>query len=172
MWISVCVLSCFLSMARVVTSLLREGTEQLGEARGSYVELTGSLLSTNFTDKAPSFAALYWLYAWEVSGWTCLSECWSECTLYARYLSLPFFDISQLTCTIFIFYGMSKFLRGLRWAGNVARMGASRDAYRVLMARPEGRRPLGRPMCRWEDNIKMNFREVGWGHRLDRSGSG
>ena len=42
-----------------------------------------------------------------------------------------------------------------------------------LVGKPEGRRPLGRPRCRWEDNIKMNLREVGWGwgHSLDRSGS-
>jgi hypothetical protein len=42
-------------------------------------------------------------------------------------------------------------------------MGEGRDAYRVLVGRPEGRRPLGRPRCRWEDNIKMDLQEVGWG---------
>ena len=47
-----------------------------------------------------------------------------------------------------------------------------RDAYRVLVGKPEGRRPLERPRRRWEDNIKMDFREVGWGHGLDRPGSG
>ncbi|KAJ4431656.1 hypothetical protein ANN_20255 [Periplaneta americana] len=51
--------------------------------------------------------------------------------------------------------------RRLRWAGHVARMGESRNAYRVLVGRPEGKRPLGRPRRRWEDNIKMNLREVG-----------
>ncbi|KAJ4451163.1 hypothetical protein ANN_02605 [Periplaneta americana] len=50
--------------------------------------------------------------------------------------------------------------RCLRWAGHVARMGESRNAYRVLVGRPEGKRPLGRPRRRWEDNIKMNLREV------------
>ena len=40
------------------------------------------------------------------------------------------------------------------------------------MEKPEGRRPLGRPRRRWEDNIKIDFREVGWRHRLDLSGSG
>ncbi|KAJ4446718.1 hypothetical protein ANN_13415 [Periplaneta americana] len=49
--------------------------------------------------------------------------------------------------------------RRLRWAGHVARMG---NAYRVLVGRPEGRRPLGRPRRRWEDNIKMDLREVGY----------
>jgi hypothetical protein len=42
-------------------------------------------------------------------------------------------------------------------------MGERRGAYRVLVEKPEGRRPLGRPRRRWEDNIKMDFREVGWG---------
>jgi hypothetical protein len=41
-------------------------------------------------------------------------------------------------------------------------MGEGRGAYKVLVGRPEGRRPLGRPRRRWEDNIKMDFQEVGW----------
>jgi hypothetical protein len=58
--------------------------------------------------------------------------------------------------------------RKLRGAGHVARMGERRGAYRVLVEKPERRRPLGRPMRRWEDNIKMGLREVGWvGHGLD-----
>ncbi|KAJ4435759.1 hypothetical protein ANN_18378 [Periplaneta americana] len=55
--------------------------------------------------------------------------------------------------------------RRLRWAGHVARMGESRNAYRVLVGRPEGKRPLGRPRRRWEDNIKMYLREVGYDDR-------
>ncbi|KAJ4430807.1 hypothetical protein ANN_19398 [Periplaneta americana] len=55
--------------------------------------------------------------------------------------------------------------RRLRWAGHVARMGESRNAYRVLVVRPEGKRPLGRPRRRWEDNIKMDLREVGYDGR-------
>jgi hypothetical protein len=63
--------------------------------------------------------------------------------------------------------------RRLRWAGHVARMGERRGAYRALLGKPEGRRPLGRPRRRWEDNVKMFLREVAWGgHRLGRSGSG
>jgi hypothetical protein len=50
--------------------------------------------------------------------------------------------------------------RRLRWAGHVARMGERRDACRVLVGKPEGRRSLGRPKHRWEDNIKMDLREV------------
>ncbi|KAJ4431417.1 hypothetical protein ANN_20014 [Periplaneta americana] len=52
--------------------------------------------------------------------------------------------------------------RRLRWVGHVARMGESRNAYRVLVGRPEGKKPLGRPRRRWEDNIKMDLREVGY----------
>jgi hypothetical protein len=52
--------------------------------------------------------------------------------------------------------------RILRWAGQVARMGEERGAYRILVGRPEGRRPFGRPRHRWEDNIKMDLQEVGW----------
>ncbi|KAJ4438662.1 hypothetical protein ANN_14609 [Periplaneta americana] len=55
--------------------------------------------------------------------------------------------------------------RRLRWAGHVARMGESRNAYSVLIGRPEGKRPLGRPRRRWEDNIKMDLREVGYDDR-------
>ena len=63
--------------------------------------------------------------------------------------------------------------RRLRWAGHVARMGERRGAYRALVGKPEGRRPLERPKRRWEDNIKMNLREVELGDkRLNRSGSG
>jgi len=49
----------------------------------------------------------------------------------------------------------------MRWAGYVARMGEVRGVYRVLVGKPEGKRPLGRPRRRWEDNIKMNLQEVG-----------
>ncbi|KAJ4449261.1 hypothetical protein ANN_00658 [Periplaneta americana] len=55
--------------------------------------------------------------------------------------------------------------RRLRWAGHVARMGESRNACRVLVGRPEGKRPLGMPRRRWEDNIKMDLREVGYDDR-------
>jgi hypothetical protein len=53
--------------------------------------------------------------------------------------------------------------RRMRWAGHVACMGGRRGAYTVLVGRPEGRRPLGRPRCRWDDNIKMDLQEEGWG---------
>jgi hypothetical protein len=52
--------------------------------------------------------------------------------------------------------------RRMRWAGHVARMGEKRNANRILVGKPEGRRPLGRPRRRWVDNIKMDLREIGW----------
>jgi hypothetical protein len=52
------------------------------------------------------------------------------------------------------------------WEGHVARMGERRGAYRVWWGN-ERNRPLQRPRCRWEDNIKMDVHEVGWGHGLD-----
>jgi len=53
--------------------------------------------------------------------------------------------------------------RRMRYAGHVARMGEGRGVYRVLVRRPEERRPLGRPRRRWEDNIRTDLREVGCG---------
>ena len=53
--------------------------------------------------------------------------------------------------------------RRMRWAGHVARMGQGRVVHRVLVGKPEGKRQLGRPRRRWEDNIKMDFQEVGRG---------
>jgi hypothetical protein len=53
--------------------------------------------------------------------------------------------------------------RRMRWAGHVARMGEKGGVHRVLVGKPEGKRPLGRPRRRWEDNIKMDVEEVGGG---------
>ena len=53
--------------------------------------------------------------------------------------------------------------RRMRWAGHVARMAEKRGVHRVLVGKPEGKRPLGRPRRRWEDNIKMDLQEVGGG---------
>jgi hypothetical protein len=53
--------------------------------------------------------------------------------------------------------------RRMRWAGHVAHMGEERNVYRVLMGKPEGKRPLGGPRHRWEDGIRMGLREIGWG---------
>jgi hypothetical protein len=52
--------------------------------------------------------------------------------------------------------------RRMRRAGHVARKGEKRNAYRILVGKPEGKRTLGRPRHRWVDNIKMHIREIGW----------
>ena len=54
--------------------------------------------------------------------------------------------------------------RRMRWAGHVARMGEERGVYRVLVGKPEGKRPLGRPRRRWVDNIRTDLQEVGCGY--------
>jgi hypothetical protein len=53
--------------------------------------------------------------------------------------------------------------RRMRWAGHVARMGKKRNAHRLLVGKPEGKRSLGRPRSRWVDNIRMDVGEVGCG---------
>jgi hypothetical protein len=53
--------------------------------------------------------------------------------------------------------------RRMRWAGHIVRIGEGRGVHRVLVGKPEGKRPLGRPRHRWEDNIKMDRQEVGCG---------
>jgi len=52
--------------------------------------------------------------------------------------------------------------RKMRWAVHTARMGEMRGVYRALVGKPEGKRPLGRPRSKWEDNIKMDLQEVGF----------
>jgi hypothetical protein len=52
--------------------------------------------------------------------------------------------------------------RRMRMAGHVARMGEKRNAYRLLVGKPKGKRPLGKPRCSWVDNIKMDLREMVW----------
>jgi len=70
-------------------------------------------------------------------------------------------ELNDLYCSLNTFSMIKS--RRMRWAGHVARMGERRGVYRVLMGKPEGKRPLGRPRRRWEDNIKMDLREVGCG---------
>jgi hypothetical protein len=63
--------------------------------------------------------------------------------------------------------------RRVRWVGHVARTVELRNWYKILVGKPEGKRPLGRPRRRWEDNTGLNLREMGWGKcELDASGSG
>ena len=58
---------------------------------------------------------------------------------------------------------MDVIFKAMFWTGHVARMGERRGVYRVLVRKPEGKRPLGRPRRRWKDNIKMDLQEVGVG---------
>ena len=72
----------------------------------------------------------------------------------------------RMLATVHTLYSSPHIIRNLkskrlRWAGHVARMEPSRNACRVLVGKPEGKRPLRRPCRRWEDNIKMDLREVG-----------
>jgi hypothetical protein len=53
--------------------------------------------------------------------------------------------------------------RKMRWAGHIARIGRKKNAYRLLVGNPEGKRPLGRPRREWVGNVKMDLREIGWG---------
>jgi hypothetical protein len=63
--------------------------------------------------------------------------------------------------------------RRIRWAGHVARMGEERKLYKLLVGKPEGKGPLGRPRLRWEDGIRMDLWEIGLGGcGLDSTGSG
>jgi hypothetical protein len=62
--------------------------------------------------------------------------------------------------------------RRMRWAGHVWRVEERRGVYMVLVEKPEGKKPLGKPKRRWENNIKMDLKEVGRGYGLDRAGSG
>jgi len=64
-------------------------------------------------------------------------------------------ELNDLYCSPSIVWVIKS--RGMRWAGRVARMGERRVLYRVLVEKPEGKRPLGRPRRRWEDNIKMDL---------------
>jgi hypothetical protein len=53
--------------------------------------------------------------------------------------------------------------RKMRWEGHAAQMGEKGNAYRLLVGKPEGKRPLSRPRCRWVDNIKIDLLEISWG---------
>ena len=70
-------------------------------------------------------------------------------------------ELNDLYCSPNIFRVVK--WRRMRWARHVARKGEGRDVYRILVGKPKGKRPLGRPRRRWEDNIKKDLQEVGCG---------
>jgi hypothetical protein len=70
-------------------------------------------------------------------------------------------ELNDLYCSPSIVRAIKS--RRMRWVGHVARMGGRRVVYRVLVGKPEGKRPLGRPRHRWEDNIKTDLQVVGCG---------
>ena len=82
---------------------------------------------------------------------------WDEVT--GEWRKLHNGELSDLYCSLNIVRVIKS--RRMRWAGYVARMGERRGMYRVLVGKPEGKRPLGKPRCRWEDNSKMDLQEVG-----------
>ena len=74
-------------------------------------------------------------------------------------------DLQTATCQLNDLYSSPNIVRviksrRMRWVGHVARMGEERGVYRVLVGKPEGRRPLGRPRRRWVDNIRMDLQDV------------
>ena len=79
---------------------------------------------------------------------------------YIRYVWLPEDDLYSSPNIVRVIKS-----RRMRWAGHVARMGEERGVYRVLVGKPEGKRPLGRPRHRWVDNIRMDLQEeIGRAH--------
>jgi hypothetical protein len=81
---------------------------------------------------------------------------------YLRLPKLSDWDSREVKCSSPSIIRIIK-SRRMRWTGYVARMGEKRNAYRLLVGKPEGKRPLGRPRCRWVDTIRMDLGEVGWG---------
>jgi hypothetical protein len=89
-------------------------------------------------------------------------------TLFVKTEQPLRFSCLGFIITLRIFIKQQKYCSNKTYsAQHVARMGERRGAYRALVGKPEGRRPLGRPRRRWEGNIKVDLREIGWGRRLD-----
>jgi len=88
---------------------------------------------------------------------------------FIKFHVILYFYLFLYTCLILLYGLLSLWSspivrvinsRRMSWAGHVARMDEGGSVYRVLVRRPEGKRPLGRPRRRWEDNIKMDLREI------------
>jgi hypothetical protein len=81
--------------------------------------------------------------------------------MFALYIVLHNEELHNLYCSPSIIRMIKS--RRPRWAGHVARIREKRNAYRILLGKPEGKRPVGRSKRRWVDNIKIELREIGWG---------
>jgi hypothetical protein len=83
------------------------------------------------------------------------------------FYNLPSYFFKINFNTVYFLISMIK-SRMMRWSGHVTRMGEKISVYRILVEKPEGRRPLGRPRRRWVNNIKKSIlREIGWGSMVD-----
>jgi hypothetical protein len=122
-----------------------------------YIHIRNSFLSTPHftTDAYLSILVLYALF----------SNFPFPSLLYPSLHSIPFSSLFQLLkskSNCFLFLLLLKVWR-MRWAGHVARTGENRNAYRLLVGKPEGRRPLGRPRLTWVGKSRMDLLELEWG---------
>jgi len=85
-------------------------------------------------------------------------------SIYPLTSGFMYYDIKTTLFYATIVQSDCNLLMFMRWAGHIARMGEEKGVYRVLLGKPEGRRPLGRPRRKWVDNIRMDLQEVGCGH--------
>jgi hypothetical protein len=97
-------------------------------------------------------------YAVDITGFRNLSDYTAILTVYEKLHNEELNDLYSLPNIVRVVKS-----RRMRWAGHVARMGEERGVHRVLVGKPEGNRPSGRPRRTWEDNIKMDVQEVGGG---------
>jgi hypothetical protein len=87
--------------------------------------------------------------------------------IYLYYLSLLAALLLDSRSVVSYLVTLTNFSRRLRWTGHVARMQEETKMYKRLLVTTERKRPLGRPRSRWEDGIRMNYNEIGWGRRVD-----
>ena len=99
--------------------------------------------------------------------WPCITDtvirtwCWGD-EVMGEWRRLHNEELNDLYCSPNIVRVIKS--RRMRWAGHVARMGEEMGVYRVLVGKPEGKRPLGRPRHRWVDNIRMDLQDIGCGY--------
>ena len=149
-----------LSFERRITSFLYPySLQQIGNTHGRRDNRSAVCKYANFTDVSRTkFIAKYRLY----------TTIKSSCSFTVNNIILQAWwwlhneELNDLYSSLYIVRVIKS--RRMRWAGHVARMGEERGVYRVLVGKPEGRIPLGRPRRRWVDNIRMDLQEVGCGY--------